>query len=249
MLIFDATNRSLKLLLGGAGVLPWMSSWQQSSSGTPYVPATATGVTAGATPVTVVAAPAASFYRQLKHLLVANTSGGAVSLTVRYSDGASDRDIATFALDNGDVLQYADGEGFRVFTAAGELKVTSGGTGGGPHAASHQDGGADYLGRSAVSPGSLGADQNDWAPGTGDVIRVTSSVAVNITGIGGPAAGDQHRIVNIGANTVTLKHQDAGSAAANRFIGIGGADYVLYADDQVGIWYDGASSRWRISLA
>lgn len=130
------------------------------------------------------------------------------------------------------------------------LTQSSGGGGLTPHKATHQYGGTDYLNWSVVSPAALGASQNDWAPGNGDVVRTDASVNVDITGLAGGAAGYHRRIVNISAaNTITLKHEDAGSSAANRFIGTGGADLVLFPNDQATVWYDSTTSRWRASLA
>lgn len=102
---------------------------------------------------------------------------------------------------------------------------------------------------SFVSPASLSADQNDWSPGSGDVIRTTSSVDVAITGLASGAAGVLRRIVNIGTKRITLRHQSSGSVAPNRFIGTGGADVVLFPNDQAELLYDGVDSRWRCSLA
>ena len=58
--------------------------------------------------------------------------------------------------------------------------------------------------------------------------------------------GDTFKLVNVSANNVTLNHQDAGSAAANRIISPTGANYVLGADESAEIYYDATDSRWRI---
>ena len=69
-----------------------------------------------------------------------------------------------------------------------------------------------------------------------------------ITGIDAGSAqdGDTFKLVNVSANNVTLGHQDAGSAAANRIISPTGADYVLGADESAEVYYDATDSRWRI---
>jgi hypothetical protein len=112
VIILDTVNRSLNLVLGGAGVVPFIVSWVDGST-TTHVPAAAQGVTAGAVEVPVVPAPAAGFWRQIKMFLLQNSTGGAISVTIRYSDGATDRDFL-FALTAGQNLQYSDGEGFRI---------------------------------------------------------------------------------------------------------------------------------------
>ena len=58
--------------------------------------------------------------------------------------------------------------------------------------------------------------------------------------------GDCFKLVNVSANNVTLNHQDAGSAAANRIISPTGANYVLGQDESAEIYYDTTDSRWRI---
>jgi hypothetical protein len=41
-------------------------------------------------------------------------------------------------------------------------------------------------------------------------------------------------------------HQDAGSTAANRMISSTGADITLSGGQGAEMWYDVASSRWRV---
>ncbi|MBI3273339.1 MAG: hypothetical protein HYZ53_30400, partial [Planctomycetes bacterium] len=98
-----------------------------------------------------------------------------------------------------------------------------------------------------VSPASLGADQNDFNPAglsTAAVLRLTSSTAVNITGLQGGADGRLLTLFNVGANLITLMDENAGSSAANRFALT--ADLVLAADECCVLQYDATSSRWRV---
>jgi hypothetical protein len=53
-------------------------------------------------------------------------------------------------------------------------------------------------------------------------------------------------IINLGAANLTIKHEDAGSSAENRFTSPTGADVVLGANDVAEVQYDSASQRWRI---
>jgi len=52
--------------------------------------------------------------------------------------------------------------------------------------------------------------------------------------------------VNVGVNTLTLKHQNVASTAANRIIGLGGVDKSLPADSAAVLVYDDVSTRWRV---
>ena len=48
------------------------------------------------------------------------------------------------------------------------------------------------------------------------------------------------------AFNITLKHEDAGSTAANRFLTETGTDIILPPNSMVMLTYDGTSSRWRV---
>lgn len=117
------------------------------------------------------------------------------------------------------------------------------------HASSHQVTGADAVNPVCVSPASLSSSQNDWAPGVADVVYVTSSVDLNITGVSAASVPDGHAmlLMNIGNYKITLKHQSTSSTAANRLKSATAGDVVLYADGGSALCvYHAAASRWRI---
>jgi hypothetical protein len=99
-----------------------------------------------------------------------------------------------------------------------------------------------------VSPGAIGASQNNYAglnTGLFETIgRLTSSGDFNITGFTGGATRKRLAIRNIGANTLTLTHEDAASTAANRMTLVGSASCSLAPGDSVELTYDGTTSRW-----
>lgn len=119
------------------------------------------------------------------------------------------------------------------------------------HASSHRSTGADYPGPVCVSPASLGSSQNNWNPGTADVIYVTSSTPVSITGLAASAV-DGFCVLLLNANAsggsaITLAHESASSTAANRFRSAYGANVILYADGgSATLVYHAASARWRV---
>lgn len=104
---------------------------------------------------------------------------------------------------------------------------------------------------SVVTPSVLTASTNDWSliPSSGDstLFHVQASAAIDVTGIVAPAAVKCILLYNKGAFTVTLKHQNAGSAAANRIVGLGSADYALTAGGYAVLVYDVGASRWVVS--
>lgn len=90
------------------------------------------------------------------------------------------------------------------------------------------------------------ADKNNYDLGAGEFFRLSSDAARNITGIVG---GTDNRVINlsnIGAFTITLQNQNAGSTAGNRIITGTGADVALAADDNAILRYDVLSQRWRL---
>lgn len=99
---------------------------------------------------------------------------------------------------------------------------------------------------SIISPSSLAADQNNYAPtgfSTAFFIRQDSSTVVNFTGWAGGGAGRLFSYTNISALRHTFKNESASSTAANRFILP--ADLVVEPGASVFFWYDTTSARWR----
>jgi len=119
------------------------------------------------------------------------------------------------------------------------------------HASTHQTGGSDAIAPVIVTPSSLSASQNDYAPGVCDIIRLSSSTAIDITGLVAPSVdGAMRLIINTnasGGSSITLKHESASSTAANRFRNSTGGDFILPADGGSALLtYSSAISRWRI---
>ncbi|UFS77229.1 hypothetical protein LPB73_07585 [Tardiphaga sp. 37S4] len=104
---------------------------------------------------------------------------------------------------------------------------------------------------SFVTSTQVTANQNDYTATDGSntcstklTLRLSSNATRNITGLScGQAEGDLKVIHNVGAQSIILTNQDAGSAAANRFL-LGG-DMTLALDTSVTLRYDGVASRWR----
>lgn len=118
------------------------------------------------------------------------------------------------------------------------------------HAASHASNGADPIALVIPNTITLSATANDWLPnsGDGDIFKVTASASgLSITGISATMKAKAVLICNTGAtNAITLTHEGAGSAAANRIVGVAGQGYTLSAGNSVALFYDAQSSRWRV---
>jgi len=99
-----------------------------------------------------------------------------------------------------------------------------------------------------ISPAQITAQADDYNPtglSTASVLRLDTDASRDITGLAGGANGRPVLIMNVGANDIVLKDESASSTAANRFAL--NADITIAPDQTVGLWYDGTSSRWRIS--
>jgi hypothetical protein len=101
---------------------------------------------------------------------------------------------------------------------------------------------------------SISANQNDYALTSSGLHRLNCTVASDITGIA-PAIshldGRMIRLVNVGTATVTLKHDDAASAAANRIYMHGGNHTALTVNEWADLVYDSTdngsgAAGWRL---
>lgn len=107
----------------------------------------------------------------------------------------------------------------------------------------------EYL---STTPAQITADQNNYSilTSTSVWLRWSSDASRNVTGavmnVAGNKNGDYHRIINVGAFDIVLKHEDALSTAANRFLCSTGADITLTPNQGAEILYDTATARWRV---
>lgn len=99
-----------------------------------------------------------------------------------------------------------------------------------------------------ISPAQITANTNDYAP-TG--FSVASNVRVNtdacraITGLAGGASGRRVYLHNVGTFDILLTKEDSASTAANRFAIP--HPLILQPNSTICLWYDTASSRWRVA--
>lgn len=102
-----------------------------------------------------------------------------------------------------------------------------------------------------ITPATLTADQDDWAPtghDTADVWLVSANATRNLYGIAGGVAGRRLTLINIGSNTIMLHNEFGTSVAANRLAlrngGYSGAA-ALPGGVALTLIYDGSALRWR----
>lgn len=100
----------------------------------------------------------------------------------------------------------------------------------------------------AVSPAALGVgNNNDYAGvASSSFARLAAdALGSTLTGLAAGTDGYFIIIVNVSGNTLTIAHEDANSAAANRFITATGLAVVMAQHDAAFFCYDGVTARWR----
>ena len=123
-------------------------------------------------------------------------------------------------------------------TGATQVNVTAG-TG-------HTNVTTGFVLNGVISPTALTTDTNDYNPtgfATASTLRISSTTAVNLTGLAGGVSGRVVILTNVGTQRITLTDEDANSTAANRFALP--VSVRLSAEDSIILQYDGTSSRWR----
>lgn len=103
-----------------------------------------------------------------------------------------------------------------------------------------------------ISPAAFAAQQDNYNPtdfDICDIARLTSTGAQSITGfVASSAQTILKRIVNIGIAIITLVHESASSTAANRITCQGAANIKLAPGGVIEIFYEVATSRWRVAV-
>jgi hypothetical protein len=117
-------------------------------------------------------------------------------------------------------------------TAAGEITIGA-------------NGGIVGTTAALVETKSLSASQNDYAIGSGNIIRLNPSANVTLTGIAGGEDGVVRLLYNVGTHVVTLATGNTNSAETNRFSIVSG-NVELGEGDSASVWYDATSGRWRV---
>jgi len=133
-MIFDTTTRSLEVVLAGAvttNELPIVVGFIVGILPQSLLRKAQTSVSNGTTAVTVLSAPSTKESRTVTFVSVRNADTVSATVTVRYNDNTTIRDIITVVLAVDDTLLFTEEEGFKVIDSTGSLKSTGGAAGGG----------------------------------------------------------------------------------------------------------------------
>jgi hypothetical protein len=100
-----------------------------------------------------------------------------------------------------------------------------------------------------ITPPAITVHTNDYNPtglSTCNVMRVSSTADINLTGLVAQASGTLIYIFNVGTTNkkVKLKNDDAASLFGNRFYIR--TDATIETNEAALLWYDIASSGWRL---
>jgi len=103
-----------------------------------------------------------------------------------------------------------------------------------------------------VAAAPLTGSTNDWDPGNGSTVDVSSPTTVNVTGLAAPsdaAAGGrtvpaEKTITNTGSFPITLTHLDGSSAPGNQFSFPTGTSQTLLPGASITVAYDPVLGKW-----
>lgn len=134
MIILDATNKSLEILLGGAittNQLPIVVSFVDILNSDQSISSTDENdlLTNSGTAVTLISSPASGHSRVLKTLSVQQADTVDAQVIIRYNVGGVFRNILVATLTSGDNLGYEDQGGFYVLDDTGARKQSAAGAG------------------------------------------------------------------------------------------------------------------------
>jgi hypothetical protein len=130
MLVLQDANDTLEVVLAGAittAQLPCVVTWRDITASA-YVPGRSNANTNSTTPVTLVAAPAASAYRVIDHVSVYNADTVNATVTVRIDDNATEYILNRVTIGPAERLEYQEGTGWSVYNSAGAVKTIITGT-------------------------------------------------------------------------------------------------------------------------
>jgi len=120
-IVLDSTLKTIKVSMSGAAATtnPDFIAAYADNNGSVFTEGANDGALTGTTDVTVVAAPASGYRRTIKKIFIENKDTAAVTITVKYDNNGTQRNIVKVTLNVGDTWS-TDG----TFDTTGALKQT-----------------------------------------------------------------------------------------------------------------------------
>lgn len=123
MLLLTSTTDKLQVVTGSAVTVDVHASWVDYTTSAVTPGRTNTAISTAAT-TDVVAAPAASTYRNVKTLHVRNRHAtSSVVVTVKHTDGTTAVELFSYTLLAGQILSYVEGAGFVISDALAQTAI------------------------------------------------------------------------------------------------------------------------------
>lgn len=123
MLLLTSTSDKLRLTTSSTANIDVQASYVDYAAGT-ITPDRKNTPISSATTTDIVAAPAASTQRNVKHVNIRNRHGSTSNdVTLIHTDGTNAMELFKCTLAAGEQLVFTDGYGFQVFAASGALKI------------------------------------------------------------------------------------------------------------------------------
>ena len=126
MIILTNTTDKIQVKLGGAvttNQLPCFASYRDTTTSTIEAKRNVLN-TNNATEVDLVDSPAASTQRIVDYISIYNNDTVTQTVTVLFNDNATTYNLFIGTLSTGERLEYQEGEGFKVMTTAGAVKIS-----------------------------------------------------------------------------------------------------------------------------
>jgi hypothetical protein len=123
MILLTSTSDKLQLVTSGTADIHVHASWMDYN-GTTVTPGRTNSIITTATTTDVVAAPGASTQRNAKAVHIRNKHAATSNtITIKHTDGTTVVELYNVTLLAGETLEYVEGQGFRLYDAAGQPKV------------------------------------------------------------------------------------------------------------------------------
>lgn len=94
------------------------------------------------------------------------------------------------------------------------------------------------------TPAQLTTNQNNYVPGNYDIILLSSSQNIQITGIANGVKGRKLQIFNVGNYSIILPYENSDSLAQNRFRFQSGYSAIIEPGTNITLYYYAALQRW-----